>query len=81
MDQKAEKNCTKIIGAHSRPHFSEDEQVFMVLKYTKTGNVLETIRSFQRQFPNQRTPCTQTKNGQLQLVCPVWLKFEQKRRQ
>ena len=32
----------------------------MVLKYTETGNVLWTIRGFQRQFPNQRTPCRQT---------------------
>ena len=32
----------------------------MVLKYTETGNVLETIRRFQRQFTNQRTPCRQT---------------------
>ena len=40
MEQKAE-NLTKMVGgAHSRPHFSEDERVFMVLKYTETGNVL-----------------------------------------
>ena len=32
----------------------------MVLKYTETGNVLETVRRFQRQFPNQRTPYRQT---------------------
>ena len=42
-------------GAHSRPHFSEDERMFMVLKYTEIGNVLETIKRFQIQFPNQRT--------------------------
>ena len=47
-------NCTKMVGAHSRPHFSEEGRVFMVLKY-KTGNVLETIKWFQSQFPNQRT--------------------------
>ena len=47
-------------GAHSRPQFSVDEWVFMVLKYTETSNVLETVM-FQRQFPNQRTPCRQTK--------------------
>ena len=61
----AQKNCTKMVGAHSRSHFSEDKhdtckRVFMVLKYTDTGNVLETTRRFQRQFPNQRTPCRQT---------------------
>ena len=44
---------------HHRPHFTVDERIFMVLKYTKTGNVLETIR-FQKQFPNQRTPWRQT---------------------
>ena len=40
--------------------FSEDERAFMVLKYTETGNVLETIKRFQRQFPNQRTSCRRT---------------------
>ena len=61
---RKQKNCTKIMkmaGAHSRPQFSVDERVFMVLKYTETSNVLETVRRFQRQFPNQRTPCRQTK--------------------
>ena len=24
-----QKDCTKMAGAHSRPHFSEDERVFM----------------------------------------------------
>ena len=51
MTQKAD--CTKMASAHPRPHFSVDERVFMVLKYTETGNVLETIRRFQRQFPNR----------------------------
>ena len=49
-------------GAYPRPQFSVDEHVFimfMVLKYTETGNILETIRRFQRQFSNQRTPCRQ----------------------
>ena len=32
----------------------------MVLKYTETGNVLETISRFQKQFLNQRTMCRQT---------------------
>ena len=31
------KNCTKMVGAHFRPHFFGSEQVFMVLKYTETG--------------------------------------------
>ena len=57
---ESRKNCTKIVAAHPRPHFTVDERVFMVLKYTETGNLLETIRRFQRQFPNERTPCRQT---------------------
>ena len=51
MTQKAD--CTKMASAHPRPHFSVDERVFKVLKYTETGNVLQTIRRFQRQFPNR----------------------------
>ena len=31
----------------------------MVLKYTETGNVLGTMKRFQRQFPNERTPFRQ----------------------
>ena len=50
----------KMAGAHPRPQFSVDERVFMVLNYTETENVLEIITRFQRQFPNQRTPCRQT---------------------
>ena len=50
----------KIFAAHPRPHFLVDKRVFMVLKYTETGNVLETIRRFQSQFKNQRTSCRQT---------------------
>ena len=33
---------------------------FQSSNYTEIGNVLETIRRFQRQFPNQWTPCRQT---------------------
>ena len=47
-------------GAHPRPQFSVDELVFIVLKYTETGKVLEAIGSFESKFPNQRTPCRQT---------------------
>ena len=36
------------------------EQVLMVSNYTETGDVLETIRRFHRQFPNQWTPCILT---------------------
>ena len=32
----------KMAGARPRLQFSVDERVFMVLKYTETGNVLET---------------------------------------
>ena len=49
-----------LAGAHPRPQFSVDEWVFMVLKYTESGNVLETIRRFQRHFSNQMTLCRQT---------------------
>ena len=57
---RKQRNCTKMVAAHPRPHFPVDECVFMVLKCTETGNVLETIKRFQRQFPNQRTPSIQT---------------------
>ena len=56
---RTQKNYTKVVGAHSRPHSSEDDLVFVVLKYTETGNVLETIRGFQR-FPTPWTPCRKT---------------------
>ena len=56
---RKQKNCMKMAGAHLRPQFSVDDRVFMVLKYTETGNFLKTIR-FERQFPNLRTPCRQT---------------------
>ena len=36
-------NCTKMVGAYTKPHFSEDGRVFMVLKYTEIGNVLKRI--------------------------------------
>ena len=65
LEQKAEK-LHEMVGAHSRPHVSEDElvatshwRVFMVLKYTEAGNVLKIMR-FQRECPNQKTPCRQT---------------------
>ena len=57
---RKQKNSTKIGAAHPRPHFPVDERVFMMLKYTETTNVLEAIKRFQRQLPNQRTPCRQT---------------------
>ena len=45
---------------HPRPQFSVDEWMFiMVLKWTETGNVLETVRWFQRQLLNLRTSCGQ----------------------
>ena len=40
-------------GTHFRPQFSEDKWVFVVLKYTETGYVLETIKRFQRLFSNR----------------------------
>ena len=62
MKQKTELDTKimKMAGAHPRPQFSVDERMFMVLNYTETENVLETITMFQRQFPNQRTLCRQT---------------------
>ena len=52
----------------------------MALKYTETGNGVEAIRRFQRQFSNQDTVQTHN-NGQLQQLCPVWFMFQQERRQ
>ena len=50
---RKQKNCMSggchLVGAHPRPHFSVDERVFTVLKYTETRNVPETIRRFQKQ--------------------------------
>ena len=54
MEQKAEELYeSKMAGAHPKPQFSVDECGEMVLKCTETGNVLETIRRFQKQFPNR----------------------------
>ena len=51
MEQKAEELYeSKMAGAHPKPQFSVDECGEMVLKCTETGNVLETIRRFQKQF-------------------------------
>ena len=33
-----------------RPQFAVDKRVFVVLQYTECQNVMETIRSFKRQF-------------------------------
>ena len=62
MEQKAEElyEDHKDAWCSSQTTISVDERVFMVLKHTETGNILETVRRFQRQFPNQRTPCRQT---------------------
>ena len=68
-------------GAHPRRHFSVNERVFMVFKYTETGNVLETIRRFQKQFPNQMTPCRQKITDNYNRYVQYGLKFEQERRQ
>ena len=65
---RKQKNCTKIAGAHPRPQFSVDEQVFMVLEYTETGNVLETIRRFQRQFPNRNVHCCRRSRPNLTIL-------------
>ena len=47
----------------------------MVLKYTETGNVLGTMKRFQRQFPNRKTPCRQIimDNYNKYVGCPVCL--------
>ena len=78
---ESRRTVQKMVGAHSRPHFWEDEQVFMVSKYTETGDVLKTIRRFQRQFPNQRIPCRQTIMDNYNKYVKLWFKFEQERRQ
>ena len=71
MTQKAD--CSEMAGAHPRPH---DERVFMVLKYTETGNVLETIRRFQRRLPNRNVHycrfCSNLDNtGHTYCNCPL----------
>ena len=58
---RRQKNCTKMIGAHFRPHCLEDERLFVVLKYTETpGNnqVSKTV------FESKDTVQTNN-NGQL----------------
>ena len=72
-----------MVGAHPRPHFSVDELVFMVLIYTETGrpNVLETIRRDLKAVSDSEGTVQTKHNVQLQLVCPVWFKFEQERHQ
>ena len=71
---RKQKNCNEDSYCTSKTTFSSvDERVFMVLKYTETSNVLETIRRFQRQFPNQRTPCRQT----IQTIMDNYHKFVQ----
>ena len=55
MEQKAEELYED--GWHPRPQFSVDERVFMVLKYTETVNVLETIRRLKRQFRKRNVHC------------------------
>ena len=61
-DERSRKqtNCTKMVGAQ----FSVDERVFTVLKYTETGNVLETIRSFQRAVSESEDAVQANNNGQ-----------------
>ena len=59
---RKQKSCIKMAGAHPKTVFSRWMGREMVLKYTETDNVLETI-SFQRQFPNRniyycRRPCS-----------------------
>ena len=44
MEQKAEELYKVGWCTFQTTYISEDEWVFMVLKYTETGNVLETIR-------------------------------------
>ena len=56
-------------------------RVFMVLKYTGTGNVLGIMKRFQRHFPESEDTMQTNNNGQLKQVCPVWFKFEQERKQ
>ena len=51
------------------------------LKYTETGNVLETIGKFQRQFPSQGTPCRQTIMDNYNKYMSSMVKFGRERRQ
>ena len=63
LEQKTEKKCTKMVGAHSRPHLSEDERVtdgcLWFWSIQKPIKFWEWWKRFQRQFPNRRTPCRQ----------------------
>ena len=70
----------KMAGAHPRPQSSVDERVFIVLKYTETGKCSGNSQVSKAVSESEDT--VQTNNdGQLQQVCPLWFKFEQKRRQ
>ena len=60
MEQKAEELYEDGCCTSKTTFPSRWMCIFMVLKCTETGNVLETIKRFQRQFPNQRTPSIQT---------------------
>ena len=63
---RKQKTCTKMVGAHPRPHFSVDEWVFMVLNYTETGNVLEPIRRDSKAVSESEDTVQTNNNGQLQ---------------
>ena len=39
-----------------RPQFSTEQRTFMVLTYTQTNNLQETLRLFQERFPDARQP-------------------------
>ena len=78
---RKQKNCyTKMVGAHPKPHFAVDERLFMVLQYTETGNVLETNKKVSKAVSESEDTVHTNNNRQLQLVCPVWFKFQQERR-
>ena len=68
-------------GAHPRPQFSVGERVFMVLKYTETGNVLETVKKVSKAVSESEDSVQTNNDGWLQWVCLLWFKFEQDHRQ
>ena len=61
-----QKTCTKMVGAHSRPHFPEDERVFMVSKYTETGECSGNNQEVSKAVSESEDTVKTNNNGQLQ---------------
>ena len=75
---RKQKNCSKMAGAHPKTTvFSRWMWGNGFKIYTETGNVLETIRRFQRQFLNRnvhycRRSCSKLNHtGHTYCICPL----------